>query len=297
MPATRQIRVGHSPDPDDAFMFYALAAGALDTGELAFQDVLADIESLNQWAFEGRLEVTAMSLHAYAHLHERYALMHCGASLGHGYGPILVTRPEVSLEEAMAGPVAIPGRLTTAYLAAQLYAGSPFPTVEVPFETVLDEVAAGRASAGLVIHEGQLTYAEQGLVKRVDLGAWWAEETGGLPLPLGVDTVRRDLGPELMTRITTVLEASIRFALEHREPALDYAMKFGRGLDKPRADRFVEMYVNTSTLDFGPSGRQAVQELLDRAWQAGLIPGRVEPVYIDPDPAFEPALRGAPGPG
>ena len=283
MPETLDIRVGHSPDPDDAFMFYALAAKAVETGNLRFFDVLQDIETLNQWSFEGRLEVTAMSAHAYAFLHDKYALMHCGSSLGHGYGPIVVTRPGLSAEEALAGPVAIPGRLTTAWLVAQLYAGRPLEVREVPFETILDEVAEGRASAGLVIHEGQLTYKDQGLVLLEDLGRWWAAETGGLPLPLGVDCIRRDLGPELMARITGILEASIRYALEHREPALEYAMKFGRGLDKDRADRFVAMYVNRSTLDFGPEGRRALQELLDRAWKAKLIPHQVEPLYIYPD--------------
>ncbi len=283
MSAPTEIRVGHSPDPDDAFMFYALAVDALPTGNLHFSHVLQDIETLNQWAFEGRLEVTALSAHAYAFLHDRYALMHCGASLGHGYGPILVTRPGLSAEEALAGPVAIPGRLTTAWLVAQLYAGRALDVREVAFDRILDEVLEGRASAGLVIHEGQLTYPDLGLVLLEDLGRWWADQTGGLPLPLGVDAVRRDLGDEMMARITGVLEASIRYALEHREPALQYAMQFGRGLDAKRADRFVEMYVNHSTLDFGPEGRQAVHELLDRAWKAGLIPERVDPLFIYPD--------------
>ncbi len=277
-----EIRVGHSPDPDDAFMFYALAVDAIPTGDLRFSHVLADIETLNQWSFEGRLEVTAMSAHAYAFLHDRYALMHCGASLGHGYGPILITRPGLSAEEALAGPVAIPGKLTTAWLVAQLYAERPLAVREVAFDRILDEVAEGRASAGLVIHEGQLTWRDQGLALVEDLGRWWAEQTGGLPLPLGVDCVRRDLGPELMSRITGILGASIRHALDHREPALEYAMQYGRGLDRVRADRFVEMYVNRSTLDFGVEGRQAVQELLDRAWKAGLIPQRVVPEFIYP---------------
>ncbi len=282
MSETLEIRVGHSPDPDDAFMFYALAVDALPTGNLHFSHVLADIETLNQWSFEGRLEVTAMSAHAYAFLHDRYALMHCGASLGHGYGPILVTRPGLSAEEALAGPVAIPGKLTTAWLVTQLYAERPLTVREVAFDRILDEVAEGKATAGLVIHEGQLTWRDQGLALVEDLGRWWAGQTGGLPLPLGVDCVRRDLGPELMSRITGILGESIRYALENREPALEYAMKFGRGLDRDRADRFVEMYVNRSTLDFGAEGRQAVQELLDRAWKADLIPGRVVPEFIYP---------------
>ncbi|MGI5844724.1 MAG: menaquinone biosynthesis family protein [Candidatus Xenobium sp.] len=277
-----EVRVGHSPDPDDAFMFYALAVDAIPTGDLRFSHVLADIETLNQWSFEGRLEVTAMSAHAYAFLHDRYALMHCGASLGHGYGPILVTRPGLSTEEALTGPVAIPGKLTTAWLVAQLYAEHPLEVREVAFDRIMDEVAEGRASAGLLIHEGQLTWRDQGLALIEDLGRWWAEETEGLPLPLGVDCVRRDLGPELMSRITGILGESIRYALDHREPALDYAMQYGRGLDKTRADRFVEMYVNRSTLDFGEKGRQAVQELLDRAWKAKIIPQRVVPEFIYP---------------
>ncbi len=283
MSSTTEIRVGHSPDPDDAFMFYALAVDALPTGDLRFSHVLQDIETLNHWAFEGRLEVTAISAHAYAFLHDKYALMHCGASLGHGYGPILVTRPGLSAEEALSGPVAIPGRLTTAWLVAQLYAGRALAVREVPFDQILDEVLEGRATAGLVIHEGQLTYPDHGLVLLEDLGRWWAEQTDGLPLPLGVDAVRRDLGPELMARVTGVLEASIRYALDHREQALEYAMQFGRGLEKDRADRFVEMYVNRSTLDFGPEGRSALQELLDRAWKARLIPDRVTPLFIYPD--------------
>ncbi|HXE73564.1 MAG TPA: MqnA/MqnD/SBP family protein [Candidatus Nitrosotenuis sp.] len=274
-----EIRVGHSPDPDDAFMFFALAKGHLDTGELRFRDVLADIETLNRWAFEGRLEVTAVSLHAYAYVADRYALLTCGASLGHGYGPILVARPGLSLQQALAGPVAIPGRYTTAFLAARLFAGD-FPAVEVPFDRILDEVVQGRAASGLLIHEGQLTYAERGLEKLVDLGAWWADETGGLPLPLGVDVVRRDLGPALCARVAALLEKSIAYALDHRPEALEYAMAFGRGLDRPRADRFVEMYVNASTLDLGPRGRQAVEEFLERAWKAGYLPRRVPVDYV-----------------
>lgn len=274
-----EIRVGHSPDPDDAFMFFALARGLLDTQELRFRDVLADIETLNRWAFEGRLEVTAVSLHAYAYVADRYAMLTCGASLGHGYGPILVARPGLSLEQALAGPVAIPGRYTTALLAARLFAGD-FPTVEVPFHRILDEVAQGRAASGLLIHEGQLTYAEHGLEKLVDLGAWWADQTGGLPLPLGVDVVRRDLGPALSARVAALLEKSIAYALDHRSEALEYAMAFGRGLDRSRADRFVEMYVNPSTLDLGPRGRKAVEELLERAWRAGYLPRRVTVDYV-----------------
>lgn len=277
--AKRLIRVGHSPDPDDAFMFYALAKNALDTGELDFQHVLQDIETLNLWAFRGELEVTAVSLHAYAFLHKKYALMACGASLGHGYGPILVARPGTDLKTALEGPVAIPGRLTTAFLTAQLFAGK-FPFQEHPFDTILDVVKRGDAAAGLVIHEGQLTFQSEGLVKLVDLGEWWAEQTGGLPLPLGVDVVRRDLGDELVRRVTGCLERSIRYALEHREDALTYAMEFGRGLNRDLSDRFVGMYVNESTLDFGETGKKGVHELLKRAYDARLIPEPVEVEFV-----------------
>ncbi|MEW6280115.1 MAG: MqnA/MqnD/SBP family protein [Candidatus Eremiobacterota bacterium] len=277
--ARRLIRVGHSPDPDDAFMFYALAHKAIDTGELDFQDVLKDIETLNLWAFRGVLEVTAVSLHAYAFVHRKYALMACGASLGHGYGPILVARPGTGLKAALQGPVAVPGRFTTAHLAAQLYAGK-FPYIEVPFDEIVATVARGEAPAGLVIHEGQLTYSDSGLLKLLDLGEWWAQETSGLPLPLGVDAIRRDLGPELMQRVTGYLHRSIRYALEHRQDALTYAMQFGRGLNRELSDRFVGMYVNESTLDFGESGRQGVEQLLRRAYDAGLIPDAIEVEFV-----------------
>jgi len=273
--AARTIRVGHSPDPDDAFMFYALAKDKLNTGELRFEHQLIDIETLNRWALEdARLEITAVSLHAYAYLADKYSLLDMGSSLGHGYGPILVVKPGTTREQALAGPIAIPGKLTTAYLTAQLWAGS-FPHKEVPFETVMDEVAEGRATAGLVIHEGQLTYPELGLEVLVDLGKWWADETGGLPLPLGVNVVRRDLGPELMKRIAGLLHESIVFALEHRDDALSYAMEYGRGLDRARADRFVDMYVNQSTLTLGDTGEKAVRLLLERAHAAGIIPHEV----------------------
>ncbi len=278
--AKRLIRVGHSPDPDDAFMFYALAKNALDTGELEFTHVLQDIESLNLMAFRGELEVTAVSLHAYAYVHKKYALMNCGASLGHGYGPILVARPGARIEDVLKSRVAIPGRLTTAFLTAQLFNKGKFAYEEHPFDTILDVVREGKADAGLVIHEGQLTFQQEGLVKLVDLGEWWAQETGGLPLPLGVDCVRRDLGEELVRRVTGYLERSIRYALEHRDDALTYAMEFGRGLNRDLSDRFVGMYVNESTLDFGEQGKKGVQELLKRAYDARLIPDPVEVEFV-----------------
>ncbi len=270
-----KIRLGHSPDPDDAFMFYGIAHGLVDTGDLEFEHVLADIQTLNEWAGEGRLEVTAVSLHAYAHVHDRYALLPNGASIGDRYGPVVVAREPLDLRGRV---IAIPGRMTTACLVLKLYCDD-FREHVVPFDRILDEVREGRADAGCVIHEGQLTYAEHGLQKIVDLGEWW-HQTEGLPLPLGVDVVRRDLGPGLCSRISRILEDSIRFALSHREEAVRYAMGFGRGLDAERTDRFVGMYVNDLTLDFGMRGRQGVTRLLERGFEAGLLPQRVAVDYV-----------------
>ncbi|MBI3927364.1 MAG: ABC transporter substrate-binding protein [Armatimonadetes bacterium] len=260
-------------------MFCAIARRRIDLEGLEFEHVLQDIQTLNEWAFEGRLEVTAVSLHAYAHLADRYALLASGASLGHGYGPILVVRPGTTREEALAGPVAIPGKLTTAYLAAQLHAGR-FPIVEVPFDQILEVVRAGGASAGLVIHEGQLTYRSEGLELLEDLGKWWEQETGGLPLPLGVNVVRRDLGEDTIQRLARILERSIRYGLANHDEAVEYAMQFGRGLDRALCDRFVAMYVNETTLDFGERGRAGVRELLGRAHRAGWIPQAVEVEFV-----------------
>lgn len=273
------IRVGHSPDPDDAFMFCAIAKNAIDLEGLEFEHVLQDIQTLNEWAFEKKLEVTAVSLHAYAHLARDYALLAAGASLGHGYGPMFVVRPGTDAEEAFSGPVAIPGKLTTAYLTAQLYAGQ-FPFIVVPFDEILEVVKSGEASAGLVIHEGQLTYKQEGLDLLVDLGAWWAEETGGLPLPLGVNVVRRDLGDDMVGKLAGILDRSIRWGLDNRAEAVEYAMQFGRGLDRELCDKFVGMYVNETTLDFGNNGRQAVRELLSRAHAAGILPEAVEVEFV-----------------
>jgi len=282
---TITIRVGHSPDPDDAFMFYALARGKLDTGRYRFVHELVDIETLNRRAFSGELELTAVSLHAYAHLTDRYLLCTCGASMGDRYGPMLVAREPLPREALRRGTIAVPGTLTTAFLTARLCLGPDFGYVEVPFDEILDVVAAGRhggrtVDAGLVIHEGQLTYARQGLSLVVDLGQWWFEETG-LPLPLGANAVRKDLGPEVIRDVHRLLLESICYGLEHREEALAYAMEYGRGLDHAKADQFVEMYVNQWTLDFGPRGRQAVAELLRRGHQAGVIPRLVEPGFVE----------------
>lgn len=265
-----RITVAHSPDSDDAFMFYGLASGAVDTGDLVVEQVLADIESLNRAAFEGRYEVSAVSFHAYAHLSDRYILLPHGASMGDGYGPIVVVRDDRPLD--LGGvTVAIPGTLTSAWLALQMFRpGLAF--VVMPFDEILEAVRDGRADAGLLIHEGQLTYQDEGLRKVVDLGAWWADRTGGLPLPLGGNIIRRDLGANLMSRVSKLLHASISHALEHRAEALEYAKQFGRGLDHDRTDRFVGMYVNRLTLAYGDRGRKAVQRFLDEAWELRLIP-------------------------
>jgi 5,8-dihydroxy-2-naphthoate synthase len=268
----RRVRIGHSPDPDDAFMYYAIAKGRVDTGGYAVVQVLEDIESLNRRALAGELEVTAISIHAYAHLADRYALMACGASMGDGYGPIVVAREPCAAGELARKTIAIPGTLTSAYLALRLYLGDAFPFVVAPFDEILDVVAAGGADAGLIIHEGQLTYAAQGLVKVVDLGAWWGVRTGGLPLPLGGNAVRRDLGSDAMRVLTKMYRDSIAFGLANRAEALAYAKGFGRGLDDRLNDRFVGMYVNDLTLDYGERGRRSIQLFLDEGTAAGIVP-------------------------
>ncbi len=283
--STRPIRVGHSPDPDDAFMFYALAKGKIDTGPYRFTHELVDIETLNRRALEGELELTAVSLHAYAYLSDRYILCSCGASMGDRYGPMVVARRAMTLGELAGSTIAVPGLRTTAYLALRLCLGVEFEHVLVPFDRILDAVAAGeyqgrRIDAGLVIHEGQLTYADQQLQLVVDTGAWWFEHTG-LPLPLGANGIRKDLGPEAIRDVHRLLRESIQYGLEHREEALEYALGFGRGLTHAKADQFVEMYVNDWTLDFGPVGRQAVARLLAEGHKAGVIPTLVEPEFVE----------------
>jgi 1,4-dihydroxy-6-naphthoate synthase len=266
------ITVAHSPDSDDAFMFYALAEGRVDTEGLAFVHELSDIESLNRRAMAGELAVTAVSFHAYTHLADRYLLLPHGASFGDGYGPVVVARGPVSRSEIAAGrvPVASPGEWTTAALALRLWAPGA-ATRLLPFDRIQEAVRDGEAAAGLLIHEGQLTFGDEGLAEVADLGRWWKEETG-LPLPLGGNVVRRDLGPELIGRISRVLSRSIEYGLAHRSDALDHALRYARGLDRERADRFVAMYVNSWTREYGEAGRRAVQLLLDRAHAAGLTP-------------------------
>jgi 1,4-dihydroxy-6-naphthoate synthase len=267
------ITVAHSPDSDDAFMFYGLASGAVPTGGIVVDQVLSDIETLNRAAFEGRYEVTAVSFHAYAHLVDKYALLPHGASMGDRYGPIVVARAD-GPTVVKGSRIAIPGTLTTAYLALRIYEPG-FEYVVVPFDEIQQAVLRGDAEAGLLIHEGQLTYAEEGLRKIVDLGEWWAEQTGGLPLPLGGNIIRRDLGPDMIARVSRMLHDSIAYALAHRPEAVEYALQFGRGLDRARTDRFVGMYVNDLTLSYGERGRRGLEELMAKAYERGLIPQRV----------------------
>lgn len=275
-----RITVAHSPDSDDAFMFFGLASGAVSAEGVEVDQVLADIETLNRAAFEGRYEVTAVSFHAYAHLSDRYALLPHGASMGDRYGPVLVARRPLANPSSLAGVrIAVPGRLTSAFLTLQLYDPS-FDFVVMPFDTIQPAVASGEVAAGLLIHEGQLTYQADGLHKIVDLGEWWFERTGGLPLPLGGNVIRRDLGPQTMRTISTMLHASIAHALSHREAAVEYARQFGRGLDRKDTDTFVGMYVNQLTLDYGPRGRAALERFYGEAFERRLIPKRVEVEFV-----------------
>ncbi|MFV0446722.1 MAG: menaquinone biosynthesis family protein [Planctomycetaceae bacterium] len=290
-PEQLKIHVGHSPDPDDAFMFHALANNKIDTGRYEFTHELKDIETLNRRAFKGELELTAVSLHGYAYLTDKYALCSCGASMGDNYGPMIVAREPMTRESLQGKTIAIPGTLTTAFLTCCLWMGGRGDDVrkqqtggkfrfEVhPFDQILNVVAAGKADAGLIIHEGQLTYQTQGLQLVVDLGQWWMEETG-LPLPLGGNAIRRDLGRETMEEVTALLKESIQYGLAHRDEALEHALQYGRDLDQGQADKFVGMYVNDWTLDFGPRGREAIARLLQRGHAAGLIPHAVNLDFI-----------------
>jgi len=262
-----RIRVGFSADPDDAFMFWGLASGTVGARGYAFEPVIEDIQTLNGWAHEGRLEVTAMSLATYPHVTDRYMLLPHGASIGSGYGPIVVAREPLTLDELRETEILVPGRGTTAYLVLRLALGADVAHREERFDEILPAVVRGDARAGLLIHEGQLTYRDHGLVKCLDLGEWWLLETG-LPLPLGVNTIRRDLGDDVMRDVSAILRESIDAALEHREEALAYALGFGRGMDAERGDRFVGMYVNDLTCDYGDEGREAVRELLARSGHA-----------------------------
>jgi 1,4-dihydroxy-6-naphthoate synthase len=276
---TQTIRVAHSPDSDDAFMFYALAEGKIDTGNLRYQHELSDIESLNRRALTGELEVTAVSIHAYAYLADRYALLNSGSSMGDGYGPRLVSATRrlsdtaARPEEVRGKRIAVPGKLTTAYLALKLFQPD-FVEVVVPFDQAEACLRRGEVDLGLLIHEGQLTYQDEGFHLWADMGEWWFGETG-LPLPLGGNVVRRDLGPTVIQQVARDLKASIVYALEHRAPALEHAKRFNRGIGDEKTDRFVGMYVNQWTVDYGERGRAAVRELLTRGHRAGVIPNEV----------------------
>jgi 1,4-dihydroxy-6-naphthoate synthase len=271
-----QIRVGHSPDPDDAFMYWALTTDLVDTRGHEFEQVLGDIETLNQWARAGRLEVTAISLAAYPFVQDDYALLPHGASIGSGYGPIVVAREPKTLDRLRDVEIVVPGTMTTSFLVLRLVLDS-FEHRELAFDEIPEEVASGRAEAGLVIHESQLTFGDYGLVKVLDLGEWWLLETG-LPLPLGINVARRDLGEETLHELSQVLRDAIQCGLDNRAEALEYALQFGRGIDAAVADRFVSMYVNELTQDYGDEGRKAVTELLRRGEKLGAFP---QPVEID----------------
>ncbi|QDV30882.1 1,4-dihydroxy-6-naphtoate synthase [Planctopirus ephydatiae] len=273
------IRVGHSPDPDDAFMFHALANDKIPTGQYVFTHELQDIETLNQRAFRGELELSAVSLHGYAYLTDKYALCACGCSMGDNYGPMVVARQPMEIDDLIGKRIAIPGKLTTAVLSLRLLLGDRFTPVLYPFDEILNVVERGEVDAGLIIHEGQLTYASQGLSLVVDLGKWWLQKTG-LPLPLGGNAIRRDLGRKAMEEVTALLKQSIIYGLEHRQEALGHAKKYGRDLDDHKADVFVGMYVNDWTIDFGDRGREAVKLLLARAYEHNLIPHPVELEFI-----------------
>ena len=278
--ALHEISIAHSPDSDDAFMFYGLATGKVRIPGYKFTHVLTDIETLNRRAIDEQFfDVTAISFHAYPYLQEHYTLMPCGGSVGDGYGPMIVAPRKITLDEVKKLRVAIPGTLTTAYLTLKLFAPE-IETVAVPFDKIIPAVVSGEFDAGLIIHEGQLTYAADGLAKILDLGIWWREQTG-LPLPLGGNAIRRSLGPEVMRTTTDALRESIQHALDNREAGLEYAMQFARDLDTTLANRFVGMYVNERTLDYGDDGREAIRRLLDMGYERGIIPHRAHVDFVD----------------
>ncbi len=277
----QEIKVAHSPDSDDAFMFYGLATHKIRVPGYKFTHVLTDIETLNQRAInDAYYDITAISFHAYPYLQDNYALMACGGSVGEGYGPMIVSPRKYTLDEVKKLRIAVPGTLTTAYLTLKLFAPE-IDTVTVPFDQIIPKVVAGQFDAGLIIHEGQLTYGNSGLYKILDMGQWWREETGGLPLPLGGNAIKRSLGPEAMRISTQALRESIQHALDNRPAALEYAMQFARDLDTSLANKFVGMYVNERTLNYGEDGREAIRKLLDMGYERGVIPHRSRIDFID----------------
>lgn len=276
---TQTISVAHSPDSDDAFMFYALATHKLETGNLDFQHVLKDIQTLNEEATKGTYDVTAISFHAYAYVADKYALLPHGASIGDNYGPIVVANRELDPAELSTVTIAVPGKLTSAFLALSIY-HPDFKYKVVPFDEIIDAVTTGSCDAGLLIHEGQLFYQTKGLHKVLDLGEWWHEHTGGLPLPMGGNAIRRDLGAETISQVSALLKESIQYSLDHREDALQYAMQFARDMDPALADRFVAMWVNNLTLDYGERGREGVRRLLREGHERGIIPHAVDIEFV-----------------
>jgi 1,4-dihydroxy-6-naphthoate synthase len=270
----REITLGHSPDPDDAFMFYALAADKIATDGLSFRHIIEDIETLNRRALKAELDITAISIHAYAYVLDQYALLTSGASMGDNYGPLVISREPMSVDKLRNVTIAIPGEMTTAYMALRLFAGD-VKTKVIAFDKIMDAVESGETDAGLLIHEGQLTYSARGFNKVVDLGEWWKAETG-LPLPLGGNAIKKSLGPEMIKKVSALLRESIEYGLEHRQVAVRHSMKYGRGMEESLTDKFVGMYVNDYTIDYGEQGREAVRLLLKRGYEAGIIPSPVK---------------------
>jgi 1,4-dihydroxy-6-naphthoate synthase len=279
----RKLTLGHSPDPDDAFMFYALAKGLIPTGGFEFEHILQDIQTLNERATRGELDITAVSLHAYAYVSDQYALLPSGASMGDGYGPMLVAKQDFAKAEVARRTIAVPGTMTSAFLALQLWLERPAKALRlevVPFDRIFEAVRSGAADVGLIIHEGQLTYQNEGLVVCEDLGAWWGRVNDGLPLPLGGNVIHKRFDPETRRTISDILTASIRFSLDHRDAAVRHALPFARDMDAELADRFVGMYVNHWTLDYGERGRESIRRFLGQAFERGLIPHRQELEFV-----------------
>ncbi len=278
--AKQEILLGHSPDSDDAFMFYALAENKIETGGLEFKHTLQDIETLNKRAAAAELDLTAISVHAYAYVHHNYALLTAGGSMGDNYGPMVVTREPMDIDTLKTKTIAVPGKWTSAFLALNLCIGE-FQFDVVPFDQIIPAVLGGRVDAGLIIHEGQLMFSDQGLHCVVDLGKWWSGETGGLPLPLGANAIRKGLGEEKIKQIAPIMKQTIQYSLDHREEALRHAMQYARDLPSDLANRFVGMYVNEMTLDLGEKGRESYRLFLDRGYEAGIIPHKVELEFVD----------------